>query len=90
MTSMINLDGTNNMRLLLIILMSIMAGCTTTVPNGTPSSNVVAAVTKATPHPVEPNWVTFTRKPVVREVKIGDEKGFIVTGFFLGQRPKKN
>lgn len=71
-------------RLILLPLLALMlVSCTTATPETSSDKEVISAVTRATPHPLEPDWVTFTSKPVVKEVKIGDKTGFIVSDEFI-------
>ena len=64
--------------ILLLVLTFISIGCVTT-PKSDISKEEIEAIVSFTPFPAEPDWVEFTRKPVVRSIVADDYKNFEVS-----------
>lgn len=80
------LDGKSNMKRLLIPLLAcfMFVGCATTSEEKSTSNDaVVATLTSAKPHPTQPDWVTFTRKPVIKSYDVDGKKNYEVSDQFI-------
>ena len=61
----------------------MMASCATSPSGG---GNLI----KYTPHPVEPNWVNFTRKPVISSAMENGKKNYKVSDQFVEKALQAN
>lgn len=60
----------------------ILTGCVTN-SNEVTTKDVIDIVSKAPPHPVEPDWQVYTRKPVLRSFTHDDQKNYEVSDEFI-------
>lgn len=66
-----------------ILCLFLCFGIVSCSSTDTPTPDVVAVVTKPQPHPVEPDWVTFTRKPIIRHYKMEEFENYEVSDQFM-------
>ena len=67
--------------ILLLLLPIIFGGCTLSPDPGTEDS--MREIFRPDPSPVEPEWVTFTRKPIVQSFDRYDNTNFEVSDQFI-------
>jgi len=70
------------MKILLILTMCCLTSCATTGGNGKGFNY--------TPHPLEPDWVEFTRKPVISSATENGKKNYKVSDQFVEKALQSN
>lgn len=70
-------------RVITLILCLGLIGCASTPPPSNGPKDIATIITKATPHPVEPEWKTFTRKPVIKSYTVDGKENYEVSDEFV-------
>jgi hypothetical protein len=65
----------------LAILMFGIGSCNTTAPE--PNLQPAPPIITPSPHPIEPQWKQFTRKPVVSKIEQDNQINYIVSDEYM-------
>ena len=69
--------------IVLILTITLSMSCSTITQDEISDKTVIEKITSSTPHPIEPEWVTFSRQPVIKSYKVGDVQNYEVSDEFV-------